>query len=126
MPGSSIAGRPIASASLYRDDRQHGEGTALLLQEHRDHGHEARFRLDLDGLRDDPCGVLRDFHRAIRDGEPMYPDALDLARAVAPVFAAERSARTGCPARRSGPGSIETGAVSRRASSCAPAAGTDR
>ena len=43
----------------------------------------------------DPCSSLRSFHHAIVAGGTPYPSLIDGARAVAVVFAAEQSARTG-------------------------------
>jgi UDP-N-acetyl-2-amino-2-deoxyglucuronate dehydrogenase len=43
----------------------------------------------------DPAGDVRSFYKAVREGGVPYPSALDGACAVAPVFAAEESARTG-------------------------------
>jgi UDP-N-acetyl-2-amino-2-deoxyglucuronate dehydrogenase len=47
------------------------------------------------GGEPDPSGNVRSFYKAVREGGVPYPSALDGACAVAPVFAAEESARTG-------------------------------
>lgn len=47
----------------------------------------------------DPCGNLRSFYKAVREGTTPYPSLEDGARAVAVVFAAEESAKRGCSVR---------------------------
>jgi len=88
-------------ANLYRSDRYYHEGTTLLMQRtHLDNKHEPEVPVDVDGA-DDPDGRgtltgMESFHRAVREGGAPYPSVVDGARAVAVVFAAEESARTGC------------------------------
>ncbi len=84
-------------AAIFKDDRpwpgEHGQWiqrTPCPL----DGSIEARVPLELEGGTD-PCGNLRSFHRAVVHGGVPYPSAMDGARALAPVFAAERSTRTG-------------------------------
>ncbi|MFA6290569.1 MAG: hypothetical protein WC637_02240, partial [Victivallales bacterium] len=50
------------------------------------------FTLDEGG---DICGNLRSFYKAVREGGMPYPSLIDGARAVAAVFAAEESAKSG-------------------------------
>ncbi|MBS3764012.1 MAG: Gfo/Idh/MocA family oxidoreductase [Planctomycetes bacterium] len=79
--------------NIYRDVRYHGEGTALLTQEtHLDGKEEPRLPLEPTG-ENDVCGNLRSFYNAVRSGDELYPSLIDGARAVAVVFAAEKSAR---------------------------------
>jgi predicted dehydrogenase len=81
--------------NLYRDDRHFGEGTRIFTQTGGlDGGSQPLVPLDIKG-KDDPCGNLRSFYKAVMEGGTPYPSLLDGARAVAVCFAAERSARTG-------------------------------
>lgn len=85
-------------ANLYRDDRYFDEGVSLRLQRNDPLNPQAKqpledVSLDAGG---DGLGTMRDFAQAIRNGGGrVYPSLLDGARAVAVVFAAETSARTG-------------------------------
>lgn len=82
-------------ASLYRDDRHFDEGTRLLSQRmNLTNSKEDLVALPVKG-EDDPCGNLRNFHKAVREGGPASPSLWDGAQAVLTVFAAEESARTG-------------------------------
>lgn len=88
-------------ANLYRDERYFDEGTSLQIQRNNlDGSKEPKETLSPEG-EDDPCGNLRSFYRAVREGGEPYPSLIDGARAVAVVFAAADSARTGewCPVR---------------------------
>lgn len=83
-------------ANLYRDSRFFDEGTTILMQESKLDGHkEPLLPVEVDHGLADPCGNIRSFYHAIRDGAELYPSLLDGLRAVAVVFAAEESARTG-------------------------------
>ena len=82
-------------ANLYRDDRYFAEGTKLALQRGRlDGGYESQEPVVIEG-QSDIYGNIRSFYQAIRQGGQPYPSLFDGARAVAAVFAAEESARTG-------------------------------
>lgn len=85
-------------ANLYREERFFDEGTKLLKQvEHHDGKKQPQIPVPIEG-EEDPGGNLRSFYRAVREGGEPYPSLLDGARAVAPVFAAEESAKQGgCP-----------------------------
>ena len=84
-------------AAIFKDDRpwpgEHGQWIQRVPCA-LDGSIEARVPLDLDG-ETDPYGNLRSFHRAVVQGGVPYPSAVDGARALAPVFAAEESTRTG-------------------------------
>ena len=83
-------------ANLYRDERYFDEGTKLGLQRTRlDNAFEPHEAVEIIG-QSDPCGNVRSFYNAVRQGGEPYPSLLDGARAVAVVFAAEESARRGC------------------------------
>jgi len=87
--------------ALYRDDRFFDEGTRLLMQrvpESLDGSKEPQLPAELEGEKDE-CGNLRSFYKAVREGGTPYPSLIDGARAVAAVFAAEESARTGQPVK---------------------------
>jgi predicted dehydrogenase len=88
-------------ANLYRDERFYDEGTHLAIQrDFLDNKKQPRERVEVTGTTD-ACGNLRSFYNAIRAGggvEP-YPSLKDGARAVAAVFAAEESAKTGRPVK---------------------------
>lgn len=84
-------------AAVFKDDRPWKSESGQWIQRipcPMDGSVEARVPLELDG-ETDPCGNLRSFHRTIAEGGAPYPSALDGARALAPVFAAEESTRTG-------------------------------
>jgi myo-inositol 2-dehydrogenase/D-chiro-inositol 1-dehydrogenase len=81
--------------NLYRDERHGEEGTLLHAQEtHLDGKYEPRVPVEVVG-ETDKCGGVRSFYEAVRTGRTPYPGLLDGARAVAVVFAADESARTG-------------------------------
>ncbi len=80
-------------ANLFQEHRYFDEGTHLNLQvSHLDGKYEPRVPVDLIG-EDDGSGNVRSFYNAIRNGETLYPSVQDGARAVAVVFAAEKSAK---------------------------------
>lgn len=82
-------------ANLYREDLFFDEGTKLWRQVTKlDGKKEPKKPVAVRGTTD-PCGNLRSFYRAVRKGGVPYPSLLDGARAVAVVFAAEKSAKTG-------------------------------
>ena len=82
-------------SSVYRDDRAYHAGVNLLRQNlDENRGFEPQVEQPLESAHD-ACGNLRAFYRAVRAGVPQYPSLLDGARAVASVFAAEESARSG-------------------------------
>lgn len=56
---------------------------------------EKHQEIELKGVEEDPNGSLKSFYNAVRTGSKCYPDLLDGAKAVAVVFAAEESAKTG-------------------------------
>jgi len=84
-------------ANLYRNDRYFDEETQLQIQ----HGNLTNSKelispVTISG-EDDGCSSLRSFYKAIREGTEPYPSIRDGARAVAVVFAADESSRTGLP-----------------------------
>lgn len=84
-------------ATIYRDDRFFDEGTKLMIQEVPpvlDGRKEPVVPLVPEG-ETDQCGNVRSFYDTVRNGGRPYPYLLDGCRAVAAVFAAEKSARTG-------------------------------
>lgn len=85
-------------ANLYRDERFFDEGTELLIQRTGAPGlKEAKQPVSIDASLTDKCGGIRSFHHAVRSGGEPSPSLRDGARAVAVVFAAEESARSGRP-----------------------------
>lgn len=86
-------------ANIYRNHRYHKEGTLLHVQETKVDGKEEPVApLPVTGKTDSAENV-RSFYRAIREGGQPYPSIFDGARAVAVVFAAEESAKTGRPVK---------------------------
>lgn len=83
-------------ATLYRDDRYFDEGTKLLLQCTGHSGSkEEKQPVAIDSALSDECSGMRSFYNAVREGSVCYPSLLDGLRAVAVVFAAEESFKTG-------------------------------
>jgi predicted dehydrogenase len=82
--------------NLYWEMGAYGDPDLLVTQRRGNCTREPREPLVLEGV-DDACGNLRSFYRAVREGGDPYPSLLDGARAVAVVFAAEESAKTGRP-----------------------------
>jgi predicted dehydrogenase len=81
--------------NLYREDLCFDEGTQLHTQITKlDGKKEPKVPLPIEG-KSDICGNLRNFYDAVVNGRAPYPSLLDGARAVAVVFAAEDSARSG-------------------------------
>ncbi len=80
--------------NLYVDARYFDEGTRYLIQPCRDNKKEEQKALRISG-KTDICGNIRSFYNAVRAGHEPYPSLKDGARAVAVVFAAEESAKTG-------------------------------
>jgi predicted dehydrogenase len=81
--------------NLYRNERFFDEGTLLLMQEEfLDNQKQPMKPVAIQG-ESDPTGNLRSFYNGVRQGTPVYPGLMDGARAVAVIFAAEESARTG-------------------------------
>lgn len=80
--------------NLYVDARYFDEGTRYLVQPCRSNQKEEQKPLHISG-NTDICGNIRSFYNAIRKGCEPYPSLKDGALAVAVVFAAEESARTG-------------------------------
>jgi predicted dehydrogenase len=82
--------------SLYVDERAGAYGDApYYAVQYRKRGEaEPHQPISMEGPTD-PCGNLRSFHQAVTEGTAPYPSLMDGARAVAVVFAAEESARTG-------------------------------
>jgi predicted dehydrogenase len=82
-------------ANLHYENRFFDEGVSVMKQQTRlDSGYEPRTPVEIKEPTDD-CGNLRSFYKAVREGSEPYPSVIDGARAVAAVFAAEESARTG-------------------------------
>lgn len=91
-------------ANIYRDDRYGEVGSVAVIQRCRlDNRFEPHEPFALAG-DDDPAANLRAWHAAVRRGgdEGLYPGLDDGIRAVAVVFAAEESARTGRPVELAG------------------------
>lgn len=81
--------------NLYRNERYFDEGTSLLMQEEfLDNQKQPMNPVAIEG-ESDATGNLRSFYNGVRHGTPVYPGLLNGARAVAAIFAAEESARTG-------------------------------
>ncbi len=82
--------------NLYMDSRAPGYGdpryVAVQYRKNCQAEPHEPFALDEGG---DGCGNLRSFYQAVREGGVPYPSLVDGARAVAVVFAAEESAKTG-------------------------------
>ena len=82
--------------SIYIDERAPSYGDpGIIRAQHRKNGVAEPlepFKLDEGG---DPCGNLCSFYKAVREGGTPCPSLADGARAVAVVFAAEESAKTG-------------------------------
>jgi predicted dehydrogenase len=82
--------------SLYMDDRAPSYGDPCIIRSQKRGNCVAEplepFILDEGG---DICGNLRSFYKAVREGGTPYPSLIDGARAVAAVFAAEESAKSG-------------------------------
>jgi predicted dehydrogenase len=81
--------------ALHKRDRYFDEGTTLVFQPYRGNEKEPEIPVTVDTREDDGAGNLRSFFAAVRNGTPCYPALADGARAVAVVFAAEASARSG-------------------------------
>ena len=86
-------------ANLYRENRYFDEGITLLKQTVRPGGgKEEQERIDIDGLyagKQLSPHSMQSFYDAIRNGGEVYPSLSNGATAVAVVFAAEESAKTG-------------------------------
>lgn len=85
------------NANLYRDDLFFDEGSKVSIQveeEGKPGAKMPRTPVSFAG-NDDPCGNLRSFYKAVREGGTPYPSVEDGARAVAVVFAAEEAAGSG-------------------------------
>lgn len=85
--------------NLYRTDYYFQRGTEILEQtDHRDGAEQPPVAVEFDhDTSGAAAGGLITFHDAIRTGAKLYPSLLDGARAVAAVFAAEQSVKTGKP-----------------------------
>ncbi len=82
-------------ANLYREELFFDEGVKMWKQVTRYDGKkEPRTAVEITD-KDDACGNLRSFYKAVREGVEPYPSLIDGARAVQIVFAAEQSAATG-------------------------------
>ncbi len=82
-------------SNLYLEHRYFDEGTLLWKQtSHLDGKKEPHLPVEITGTSD-PCGDLRSFYQAVRQGGVPYPSIVDGARAVAVIFAAEDSAKQG-------------------------------
>ncbi len=82
--------------NLYWEMGAYGDPDLLVTQPRGSCTREPREPLTFEGV-DDACGNLRSFFKAIREGGDPYPSLQDGARAVAVVFAAEESSKTGRP-----------------------------
>lgn len=82
-------------ANIYVNERFFDEGTLLHMQvEHMDGKKQPMQPVKITG-KDDICGNLRSFYKAVRNGGTPYPSLIDGARAVLAVFAAEDAAKSG-------------------------------
>lgn len=86
-------------ANLYREELFFDEGVKMWKQvTHLDGKKEPKVPVTI-AEGGDPCGNLRSFFRAVREGGTPYPSLIDGARAVQVVFAAEESAKRGMTIR---------------------------
>ena len=83
--------------NLYRNDRFFDEGSSWLVQKAGETGALQPMEPVTPGGGGDRCGSVRSFYNAVREGGTPYPSLADGARAVAIVFAAEKSAKTNQP-----------------------------
>jgi len=82
-------------ANIYRKSSIFDDPMELHIQRtHLDGKKEPSVPFAIDG-KADLCGNLKSFHHAVRERGTLYPSLADGAKAVAVVFAAEESARTG-------------------------------
>lgn len=80
--------------NLYLDEHAYGDPSYYAVQHRKCCQAEPHEKITFEGP-DDICGNLKSFYHAIRKGGVPYPSLVDGARAVAVVFAAEESAKTG-------------------------------
>lgn len=81
--------------NIYRDDKSWMETPVFEMQD-IGHNNEKEPRIPIVlAEKTDPTGHIRSFYNAVRHGGTPYPSIIDGARAVAVVFAAEESAKTG-------------------------------
>jgi len=83
--------------NLYIDHRapSYGDPEYVAVQYRSNCKAEMHQPLKLDSEGNDICGNVRSFYQAVREGGEPYPSLKDGAKAVAVVFAAEESAKTG-------------------------------
>lgn len=80
--------------NLYVDNLAYGDPDYMAVQYRKNGEMEPHVPFSFSG-ESDPCGNLRSFYTAVREGGEPYPSLLDGARAVAVVFAAEEAAKIG-------------------------------
>ena len=81
--------------NIYRDSKSWMEEPVFEMQDvGRNNAMEPRIPIKVTE-KGDPAGHIRSFHHAVRNGGTPYPSIVDGARAVAVVFAAEESAKSG-------------------------------
>lgn len=81
--------------NIYRDTKSWHEDNVFEMQDVGQNDEmEPRIPIELKE-KSDPTGHVRSFYHAVRNGGVPYPSIFDGARAVAVVFAAEQSAKTG-------------------------------
>lgn len=85
--------------NLYRTEYFFNEGTKILEQtDYHDGAEQVNIEVEFDkSTEGKESGGLVSFYNAIRKGSDIYPSLLDGAKAVAAVFAATKSAKTGTP-----------------------------
>jgi predicted dehydrogenase len=80
--------------NLYYDNRAYGDPDYLAVQHRKRGERESHEPIQVEGTGD-ICGNVKSFFHAVRHGGEPYPSLKDGARAVAVIFAAEESAKTG-------------------------------
>ena len=80
--------------NLYIDEHAYGDPSYYAVQYRKCGLAEPHQPIKFEG-KGDACGNLRSFFNAVRHGGECYPSMKDGARAVAVVFAAEESTKTG-------------------------------
>lgn len=83
--------------NLYLDARapSYDDPSVIATQERKCCQAEKHEPLEIKQGETDPCGNLKSFYRAVREGGEPYPSLKDGARAVLAVFAAEKAFKTG-------------------------------
>ena len=80
--------------NLYIDTHAYGDPDYIAIQRRKNCLMEPHVPFTFTGVTD-PCGNLRSFYTAVREGGEPYPSLKDGALAVAVIFAAEEAAKSG-------------------------------